>query len=60
MDEWDRIVALNLRGPFLTCRAVAPRPRAERSGCVVTISSGAGRSISRTGVAGTQDGGGGA
>jgi 3-oxoacyl-[acyl-carrier protein] reductase len=50
VDEWDRIVALNLRGPFLTCRAVAPHLRAQRSGSVVNISSGAGRSISRTGV----------
>jgi len=50
VDEWDRIVALNLRGPFLTCRAVAPHLRAQRSGAIVNISSGAGRSISRTGV----------
>jgi 3-oxoacyl-[acyl-carrier protein] reductase len=50
VQEWDRIIALNLRGPFLTCRAVAPHLRAQRSGAIVNISSGAGRSISRTGV----------
>jgi 3-hydroxybutyrate dehydrogenase len=36
---WDRALALNLRAPFLTARAVLPGMRARASGHIVTISS---------------------
>lgn len=39
---WDRIMAVNLRGPFLMCRAVLPDMRRRRSGHIVNISSESG------------------
>jgi NAD(P)-dependent dehydrogenase (short-subunit alcohol dehydrogenase family) len=38
-DEWDRVMAVNLRGPFLCCRAVAPHMVERGSGKIVNISS---------------------
>lgn len=38
--EWDRIVAINLRGPFLCCRAVLPGMIARRSGKIVNVAAG--------------------
>ena len=47
--EWDRVYAVNLRGPFLLCRAVARQMLArDIAGSIVNISSGAGSSA-RTG-----------
>ena len=43
--EWDRVVAVNLRGPFLTCRAVYPIMRQQGGGAIVNISSGAAESV---------------
>ena len=40
---FDRILAVNLRGPFLMSRAVLPEMKARRSGHIVNISSTAGR-----------------
>jgi len=37
--DWDRIMATNLRGPFLTCRALLPGMRQRRRGHIVNISS---------------------
>ena len=42
VDEWDRIMAVNLRGPFLTTRAVLPSMRERRSGHIINISSESG------------------
>lgn len=42
-DEWQRIVALNLTGTFLACRAVIPRMKQRRWGRIVNVSSEAGR-----------------
>jgi NAD(P)-dependent dehydrogenase (short-subunit alcohol dehydrogenase family) len=40
--DWDRIMAINLRGPFLMARAVLPTMRARRSGHIINISSESG------------------
>ena len=42
VEEWDRIMAVNVSGPFLCSRAVLPGMIERRSGNIVTISSGAG------------------
>jgi 3-oxoacyl-[acyl-carrier protein] reductase len=39
VDEWDRVMAVNLRGMFLSCRAVFPAMQARRRGKIVNISS---------------------
>ncbi len=40
--EWDRIMAVNLKGPFLCCQAVIPTMIAQKSGRIINISSVAG------------------
>ena len=40
VDEWDRLMAVNLRGIFLCCRAVVPHMKQQQSGKIVNISSG--------------------
>jgi NAD(P)-dependent dehydrogenase (short-subunit alcohol dehydrogenase family) len=40
--DWDRVMAVNLRGPFLTARAVLPLFREKRSGHIINISSESG------------------
>ena len=39
VEEWDRVMAVNLRGMFLSCRAVFPAMQARRHGKIVNISS---------------------
>jgi 3-oxoacyl-[acyl-carrier protein] reductase len=39
VEEWDRVMAVNLRGMFLSCRAVFPAMKAQRRGKIVNISS---------------------
>ncbi len=39
VDEWDRVMAVNLRGMFLTCRAAFPAMKAQKRGKIVNISS---------------------
>ena len=41
VEEWDRLMAINLRGIFLCCRAVVPQMKQQGSGKIVNISSGA-------------------
>lgn len=48
--EWQRVLDVNLSGCFYMARAVVPYMKAQRYGRIVQISSGAGRSHSRTGV----------
>lgn len=48
--DWNAILAVNLTGVFHTCRAVAPIMKEQQFGRIVNISSGAGRSISLTGI----------
>jgi 3-oxoacyl-[acyl-carrier protein] reductase len=38
--EWDRMMAVNLRGTWLACRAVIPQMRRQRYGKIINISSG--------------------
>jgi 3-oxoacyl-[acyl-carrier protein] reductase len=40
VDEWDRVMAVNVRGTWLCCKAVAPVLRRQRSGVIINISSG--------------------
>ncbi len=39
VEEWDRVMAVNLRGMFLCCRAVFPAMKARMRGKIVNISS---------------------
>ena len=41
-EEWERVIAVNLTGPFLVCRAVLPPMLAQRAGIIVNIASVAG------------------
>jgi 3-oxoacyl-[acyl-carrier protein] reductase len=43
LDEWNRVVATNLTGPFLCCRAVVPVMIAQRYGKIINMSSRGGR-----------------
>jgi 3-oxoacyl-[acyl-carrier protein] reductase len=49
-EDWQAIVDANLKSTFLCTRAVAPGMKARGYGRIVNISSGAGRSISLTGI----------
>ena len=42
IDTWDKIMAINLRGPFLFARKVLPLMRKQRSGHIINISSESG------------------
>jgi 3-oxoacyl-[acyl-carrier protein] reductase len=48
--EWRAIVDANLTSAFLCTRAVMPGMKTARAGAIVNISSGAGRSVSLTGI----------
>jgi NAD(P)-dependent dehydrogenase (short-subunit alcohol dehydrogenase family) len=39
VDEWDRLMAVNVRGPWLCARAVAPSMREAKWGRIVNVSS---------------------
>ena len=43
VDEWQRVLAVNLTGTFHTCRAVAPLMSAQNYGRIVNIASIAGK-----------------
>ncbi|NJN18851.1 MAG: SDR family oxidoreductase [Oscillochloris sp.] len=49
-EDWDVVVRTNLYGTFYCTRAVAAAMKAQGSGRIVNISSGAGRSFSLTGI----------
>jgi 3-oxoacyl-[acyl-carrier protein] reductase len=42
IQTWDQVMAVNLRGPFLTSRAVLPIMRARNQGQIINISSESG------------------
>jgi len=44
LDEWSRVVEVNLTGPFLCCKAVLPTMIEQGSGKIINISSIGGRS----------------
>ncbi len=43
LAEWNRVLEVNLTGPFLCCRAVLPTMIQQRSGKIINISSIGGR-----------------
>jgi 3-oxoacyl-[acyl-carrier protein] reductase len=49
-EDWDAIFAVNTRGAFYFAQAVAPGMKTARYGRIINISSGAGLSISLTGI----------
>jgi 3-oxoacyl-[acyl-carrier protein] reductase len=49
-DDWRAVVDANLTSTFVCTRAVTPGMKERRHGRIVNISSGAGRSVSLTGI----------
>lgn len=50
LQEWQSILNVNLNGTFFFAQAVAPTMKAQRSGRIINISSGAGLRVSLTGI----------
>jgi len=48
VEEWDKTVALNMRGTFLCCKTAIPHLKKSKAGRIITISSISGRTISST------------
>ena len=44
LDEWDQVMAVNVRGIYLCCRAVYPQMKSQGKGKIVNISSSTFRS----------------
>ena len=42
-EQWDRVIAVNLKGTFLCCKAVLPVMKKQGSGSIVNIASVAGK-----------------
>ena len=38
-NDWERVIRVNLHGPFRVIQAILPHMRARRSGCIVNLSS---------------------
>jgi len=38
-DEWDKVLALNLKGAFLTCKSAVPYMKKQRYGKIINLSS---------------------
>jgi 3-oxoacyl-[acyl-carrier protein] reductase len=49
-EEWNAIFAVNVSGAFYLCQAVAPGMKAASRGRIINIASGAGLTISLTGI----------
>jgi 3-oxoacyl-[acyl-carrier protein] reductase len=41
-EDWDRVMAVNVKGAFLAARAVVPMMRASKGGRIVNVASAAG------------------
>ena len=39
-DEWDRVMAVNVKGLFLCVKAVYPAMKQQKKGKIINISSG--------------------
>ncbi|HEY7366787.1 MAG TPA: 3-oxoacyl-ACP reductase family protein [Methylomirabilota bacterium] len=39
VEDWDRMIAVHMRGAFLCCRGVAPTMMAQRSGRIILVTS---------------------
>ncbi|MGC8862618.1 MAG: SDR family NAD(P)-dependent oxidoreductase [Armatimonadota bacterium] len=42
-EQWDHVLAVNLKGPFLVCREVVPHMKKQKSGRIVNMSSISGK-----------------
>ena len=40
LDEWDRVMEVNLKGVFLCCRAIIPVMKTQKSGKIINVASG--------------------
>ena len=40
VDEWDRVMAINVRGVFLCCQAVIPHMKRQGKGKIINVASG--------------------
>lgn len=47
LDGWDKLVEINLNGVLYCMRAVLPAMRAQHDGCIINVSSWAGRYVSK-------------
>lgn len=45
VEDWDRIIATNLTGPFLLCKAAFPRLKANAGGHIINIASTASKRV---------------
>ena len=45
IDDWDRTVALNLRGTFLVCKRAIPYLKKSKAGRIINVSSISGRTL---------------
>src|SRR5262245_6933137 len=50
-DKWDRILSVNLKGPFFVCRAAVPLMRSGGGGAIVNVASVAGLAGSGSSIA---------
>ncbi|MGJ4940880.1 SDR family oxidoreductase [Bradyrhizobium sp. HKCCYLS1011] len=47
LEGWNQLVEINLNGVLYCMRAVLPTMRAQRDGCIINVSSWAGRHVSK-------------
>lgn len=47
LDGWNQLVEINLNGVLYCMRAVLPTMRAQKDGCIINVSSWAGRHVSK-------------
>lgn len=43
LEEWDRMLKTNLTSAFYTCKCVVPHMMTQKSGCIINMSSSAGK-----------------